>query len=66
MIGYLLYGFHALCRFIHAPQSVQTPGIPDVGQTLGDDFDEKRLIVAHFHITSGVAGELWLTTALCR
>jgi hypothetical protein len=51
-------------RFIHAPQSVQTPGIADIRQTLGDDFDEKLLVIAHLHITGGVAGELWLAATL--
>jgi len=41
---------------VDTSQCVQAAGITDVGQTLGNDFDQERLVISYPHIGGGMAG----------
>lgn len=56
----------ALCRFVDAAQRVEAARIADIGKALGNDLNEKRLVVADGNISGGMGGELRLTAALRR
>ena len=63
--------FSALCvllggGFVDTAQGVQTAGVADIGQALGEDLDEERLVIANPQIGGGVGGKLGLTSALGR
>ena len=66
MFAALVSIFLLLRRVVHTGDSVQAPGVANVGQTLGHDFDKEILAVAHVHVAFGMGGELGLTPALGR
>ena len=57
-------GRSILRSLIDTGDGIQASGISDIGQTLGNYFDQKCLVIAQVHIAFGMCDELRLTSAL--
>ena len=51
------------CRLVNTGDRVQTAGVSDIGQALGNDTNQKVFIVSHIHIPFGMGDQVDLFAA---
>ena len=61
-----LFSVSFLHRLVNAGYRIKAAGLADIRQALGNDAQQKSLIVSHIHIPFGMGGKLRLAAALRR